>query len=438
MDAHTIVMGLATVLVLSVFLASGQWVGMAMATAGVVILVFMVGGGQIAMVGRLQFNIANSFVLAAVPLFVMMGYVLIHSGLSDLVYRAVDPLVGFVPGGLLHTNVVAGSVFGAMCGTSVAGTAAVGSVAIPQMQRRGYDKALAYGSVAAGGTMSALIPPSLALIVYGAWVGESIGALFIAGVVPGIIMTALFMCYIAARALTNPGVAPRERVMLKAAIPNLVHTVPIFSLIFLILGSIYFGIATPTESASVGLVGSLLISLGYGRLKWQVVRKAALDSAQVTCMVMLLVVGAQFFAMGLAALRIPQELTDWLTALPVHRLVTLGLVMVGYGILGMFMEGTAIMLMTLPLAYPVITSLGFGSVWFGILVTVLIQVGLLTPPIGMDVFIVHKLSGETDMGYAVRGAMPFMLIMLAESLLLIAFPRIVTWLPSQMMAGAIS
>jgi len=423
---------LFVIILLLFFLFSGQLVGLALATTGIIILVCMVGGGQVAMVGRLQFNMANSFVLGCVPLFILMGFILIKSGLSDIVYEAVNPLVSLVPGGLLHTNIVAGSVFGAMCGTSVAGTAAVGVVAISQLQKRGYDRELSYGSLATGGTMSALIPPSLALIVYGAWVGESIGALFIAGIVPGILMTIFFMIYIAIRALINPKVAPKEVVSRQQLIGSLTKIVPVLTIVIAVLGSIYLGVATPTEASAIGVVSAMILAALYRRLSWKVIKEAGLDTARITCMVMLLVVGAQFFAMGMSMLGIPQTITDWLVVLQMPRLFILVSMMMIYVVLGMFMEGTAILLMTLPLTYPAAMGLGFDSIWFGILITILIQIGLLSPPIGMDVYIIHQLSGEKDMWISFRGAIPFMLIMVGMVFLLIAFPSIATWLPALM------
>ena len=402
----------------------------------VFILVVLVGRNQVAMIGLLQFNQANSFVFAAVPLFVFMGYLLIHSGLSDRIYKAVTPLVSFIPGGLLHTNVVGGAVFGACCGTSVAGAAAVGSVALPQLKMRNYDKQLSYGSLAAGGTMSAIIPPSIAFIVYGAWVQESVGALFIAGILPGILMTGLFMAYIAMRAIRNPAVAPRERVNTRELLRGLVDMLPIAILVLAVLGSIYAGIATPTEAAGMGGVVAIGISASYRRLTWPVLKASILDTVKVTCMVMILVIGAQFFAIGLSMLKIPAELSAWLIALPINKYAILGLIIAFYFVLGMFMEGAAIMLLSLPVTYPVMMGLGFSSVWFGVIVTMMIQVGLLTPPVGMDVFIIHKLSGERDMGNAIKGALPFMVLMLVTALLTIVFPEIATWLPSQMLGRA--
>lgn len=427
------VTAVAVALILFLFLLSGQWVGIALATAGIIILVFMTGKGDIAMVGRLQFNMANSFVLGAVPLFIFMGYTLIHSRISDLVYQAVTPLVSRIPGGLLHTNVVAGSIFGATCGTSTAGTAAVATVALPQLRMRKYDKQLTYGSVAAGGTMSALIPPSLTFIVYGSTVGESIGALFIGGVIPGAIMTLLFMTYIGTRSIINPHVAPREDVAGMELLRGLLYILPVILLATVVLGSIYLGIATPTEAAAVGMVSAVILSAAYRRLNWEMMRKTIVDTVRLTCMVMLLIVGAQFFAMGISMLGLPAKMTAFFVTLPVHRLVVFSFVIVLYIVLGMFMEATAIILMTLPLTYPLAIGLGFSGVWFGVVLTVLVQVGLLTPPFGMDVFITHQISGEKDMAPAIRGAIPFALIMLVVVGLLIAFPNLATWLPSTML-----
>lgn len=420
------------VVLLFLFLLSGQWVALVLATLGIIIAVFMIGDNQVAMVGRLQFNQANSFVLSAVPFFIFMGYVLIHSRLSDLVYRSVSPLVSFIPGGLLHTNVVAGAVFGATCGTSTAGTAAVGALAIPQLKERKYDRGLTYGSVAAAGTMSALIPPSLTFIVYGAIVNESVGRLFMAGILPGVVMTALFMIYIGIRTVINPAVAPKEKVKTKEMLVGLVGLLPVFIMVFVVLGSIYAGVATPTEAASMGGVGALVLAAAYRRLNKQVVMNALTDTVKLTCMVMILVIGAIYFSMALSILRLPRLLTVWLVSLPVHRMTIFALIIVFYIVLGMFMEGTAILLLSLPLTFPVAMSLNFDPIWFGVMVTVLIQVGLLTPPFGMDVFITHKISGEKNIMVAMKGAFPFMIMMLVTVIILMIFPQIATFLPSHM------
>lgn len=426
-------MSVIVIVLLFGFLLSGQWVGLALASAGICIFL-LIGDNQIDMVGRLQFNQANSFVLSAVPFFIFMGYVLIDSGLSDMVYESVSPLVSGIPGGLLHTNVVAGAVFGATCGTSTAGTAAVGALAIPQLKKRKYDKALTYGSVAAGGTMSALIPPSLPFIIYGAMVQESVGQLFISGIIPGIVMTVLFMLYIAARAIANPQLAPKETVDKRRLVRGLLGLLPVALMVFLVLGSIYGGIATPTEAAAMGGVGALALATGYRRMSWKVFKSATANTVKLTSMVMFLVIGAIYFSMALSILRLPSMLTSWIVTLPLNRIVIFSFVVVFYVVLGMFMEGTAILLLSLPLTYPVAMSLGFDPIWFGVVVVVLIQIGLLTPPFGMDVFIVHKLSGDQDILPAFRGSLPFMLLMIVVVVLLLVFPQLATWLPSKMIA----
>lgn len=414
------------------FMFSGQLLGMALASAGIVILFFMVGPAQVAMIGRVQWNISESFTLAAMPLFIFMGYIIIHSKLSDLVYDMASPLVSRIPGGLLHTNVVAGSLFGALCGSSVAGAAAIGTVALPQLKERGYDKSLTYGSIAAGGTMSALIPPSLTMIIYGAWVGQSIGALFIGGVIPGVIMTILFMIYIAIRATINPNLSPKE--MIPVSINKLILTaMPVVILFLVVMGTIYSGIATPTEAAGVGAFMALVISAIYRRLSWQALKQAALDTAKLTCMVMFLVVGAQLFAMAISMLGIPKAIEDWVFSLNLSKAGVMTLVVILFLIAGMFLDAVPTLLMLVPLTYPIMMKAGFNPIWFGIVTTMCIQIGLLSPPFGMDVFIVNKIAGGKDLGIAFKGAVPFALIMIATMLIVTLFPSLVTWLPSTML-----
>jgi len=240
------------------------------------------------------------------------------------------------------------------------------------------------------------------------------------------------MIYIAIRAIKNPKVAPKEKIAKSKLLYNLFSILPIILLIVSVLGSIYLGIATPTESSAIGASMAVIISICYKSLNWKVLKNTVVDTVRTTCMVLILVVGAQFFSMGISMLRIPSRLTVLVTSLPVDPIVIFMFIVLFYIVLGMFMEATPIQLMTLPLTYPIMMSIGYDSVWFGVIIVILTQIGCLTPPVGMDVFIVHKLSGEKDMTYAIRGAMPFALIMLGIVVLVTVFPGLVTWLPSRM------
>jgi len=425
--------GLMIVGLIFLFLASGMWIAIGMAGVGIIILYFMVGGGMAGMIKMIQFNIINDFILGAIPLFIFMGSVLFKSRIANKIYSGLQPLVWFLPGGLLQTNIMACAVFAACSGSSLAGAATMGTVAIPELRSRGYDRKLTYGSLAAGGSLASMIPPSICFIVYGAWVGESVGQLFIAGVFPGLIMAGAFMLYIALTALIRPRVAPPvERLsageMLRAvkllALPVL--------LIVSIMGSIYSGIATPTESAAVGSVVALLIAALDRNLSWRMIRESGEMAVRTSCMVLFLIITAQIISMGVSMLKLPTLLTEWILSQNLDKLVIIFAVCALYIFMGCIIEGTCVLLLTLPVVYPLVTALGYDPLWLGVMMAVFIEMGVVTPPIGLNLFIIHGMSGEESMTPTIRGAIPFFICMFLVMLLLIFVPDIALYLPRKM------
>lgn len=424
------------ILLLGLFLllASGMWIAVGLSLLGFLGLKFLVGGGVENMLGVLQLRVINDFVLCAVPLFIFMGNVLMRSGMMEKVYHGISPWLSPLPGGLLHTNIAACSIFGACSGSSVAAAATMGQVAMPVMKRLGYDKGLLYGSLAAGGTLSSMIPPSITFILYGAWVGESVGALFIAGIIPGIILAFLFMAWIFTASVRNPNLAPRPEIPpFRERLSSLLHVLPVLLIIFAVLGTIYLGVATPTEAAALGASASLLVCGMYRKLSWKMLKEASFGALRTCTMIFFILVGAMAFSMVLSMLKLPEALSLWVVSLGLGRWMVFIAIVFLYMMLGAIIDPNSMLLMTLAVTYPLMMSFGFDSVWFGVCMAVFVEMAAVTPPVGLNLFVIHSLSGEKSMATLVRGSFPFFIIMLMLLAILYFFPDVALWLPSQMM-----
>jgi tripartite ATP-independent transporter DctM subunit len=384
--------------------------------------------------GQLTWDGLTSFVLGAIPMFIFMGYLLFESGLSKRIYDGIYPLLDrLLPGGLLHSNIVVGAAFAACSGSSLASCATIGTVALPEMEKRGYDRSIAAGSVAAGGTLGILIPPSLSLIVFGAMTDQSIGQLFLGGVIPGILLTAAYMIYIAIRVRLSPHLVSDgvkvEKASWSACFAALGQTWTVVVLFVGVMGSIYAGIATPTESAAIGCVLTFVIAISYRLLSREVLARALAGSVKTTSMVMCIFWAAKLMGIYLTYDQITAQLSAMVLDLGLSPYFNLLVLVVFYLVLGMLMDGLAAMVMTLPLTFPIVMSLGFDPIWYGVLLTMLIEAGLLTPPVGMNLFILQGLRPDYPFAVLVRGAMPFFLVLLLVIAVIVAFPDIVTYLP---------
>ncbi|MGB4827403.1 MAG: TRAP transporter large permease [Paracoccaceae bacterium] len=384
--------------------------------------------------GQLTWDGLTSFVLGAIPMFIFMGYLLFESGLSKRIYDGIYPLLDrLLPGGLLHSNIVVGAAFAACSGSSLASCATIGTVALPEMEKRGYDRSIAAGSVAAGGTLGILIPPSLSLIVFGAMTDQSIGQLFLGGVIPGILLTAAYMIYIAIRVRLSPHLVSDgvkvEKASWSACFAALGQTWTVVVLFVGVMGSIYAGIATPTESAAIGCVLTFVIAISYRLLSREVLARALAGSVKTTSMVMCIFWAAKLMGIYLTYDQITAQLSAMVLDLGLSPYLNLLVLIVFYLVLGMLMDGLAAMVMTLPLTFPIVMSLGFDPIWYGVLLTMLIEAGLLTPPVGMNLFILQGLRPDYPFGVLVRGAMPFFLVLLLVIAVIVVFPDLVTYLP---------
>lgn len=414
-------------------LVSGMWVPFGIGVGALTVLYINFGFGAFKSVGVIAWGSLNNYPLSAIPLFIFMAEVLLQSGISDVYYRGLQILVRRLPGGLLQTNVAGCALFAAISGSSVATAASIGSVAFPQLNERKYDMKMSCGSLAAGGTLGILIPPSLTMILYGSITEVSVAKLFMAGVVPGLGLAALFMLYIAARCLINPKLAPRESgaVSLAGYGMAVLRLVPFLALIGMVLGSIYFGVATPTEAAGLGCALAMLLCLFSGRLSVAVVHRAMLSTVKTSATLLFIVLAAFFFSYAIEVSGLGDSLKDMVQHMQLSRIGFLVFLIVLYGLLGCILDGAGMVVLTVPLFFPLLAAYGIDGVWFGIFLVVLVEFGMLTPPFGLNLFVVKAISGRS-LGTVVAGCVPYYFVMLIGVAFLIAFPQLALWLPSRM------
>lgn len=432
--------GTATILIFAVFmglLLGGMWIPFAIGIGGLVYLVAAMGPSGLDALGLVAWGSTNSFTLTAVPLFILLAELLLRSGLSDRLYAGLSRVVCVLPGGLLQTNVAGCAVFAAISGSSTATAAAIGTVALPQLKERKYCTRLSTGTLAAGGTLGILIPPSLAFIIYGTFTDTSIAHLFAAGLLPGLVLTAMFMVYVGVIAVLRPGLAPREE--LPPWSPALVlrtvsDVVPATLLIASILGAIYTGVVTPTEAAGLGCTLAFIVCAIWGDLTLAKIRGALRRTVVVSAGLMFIVLAAHIFSYAISMAGLPQMLADWIAGLGLSRTEFLLAVILLYLVLGCFMEAIGIMVVTIPLMQPLLASFGIDPIWFGVLLVVLIELGQITPPLGMNLFVIQGIRTEGHLGEVAMGTAPFVLIMLGLIGILFAVPELATWLPESMAA----
>ena len=410
----------------------GMWVQFAVAAAALFYIVLLEGFQGWRALGLVSWGAANSFTLAAIPLFVLMAEILLASELSSRLYSGVAPFVRRLPGGLLHTNIAGSAIFAAISGGSSPTAAAMSTVALPELTARGYDKRIVAGSLAAGGTLGILIPPSITLIIYATFTETSIARLFAAGLVPGLLLAALYMGFIVLRVRLNPKLAPEVNHSLtwdefRTATRQVA---PFMLLVFIVLGSIYGGFATPTEAGAVGVVGAMLISAAYRKLSRSLLAQALQRTALMSGSILFIVFTSMIFAYATTLSGAGEGLIEWLKSMDVSRVGFLIMVMLFFGVLGCFMEGLGMIAIAVPVIYPVLQVMHIDPVWFGVFVVVLVELGQLTPPLGVILFVVASGSKAVTLEDVILGTMPFFLIIISFMLLLIAFPQIALFLPT--------
>lgn len=381
--------------------------------------------------GNMVWSSSSSATLIAIPFFVLLGEVLVRSGVATRTYAALDRWVSWLPGGLVHANVATATMFSATSGSSVATAATVATVAMPQAEKLGYDPKLFSGAIAAGGTLGIMIPPSINLIVFGFLTQSSIPQLFLAGLVPGLILALSFLMVTAIICTIRPDLGGQRRVFpLAQMLRALVDLVPILILFGLIIGSIYRGWATPTEAAAVGVAGAFMIAAAFGGVNWTMLRESLLGTIKITSMIMLIIIGASFLNFTLSSAGLGRELTTFMEGLGLGPIGFILVVVVLYIVLGFFIETLSLMVVTIPIIVPMVLAQGYDAVWFGILMIVLIEMALITPPVGLNLYVVQGARKSGNIGEVMLGAAPYAIVMLIMAFALIAFPQIALWLPS--------
>jgi tripartite ATP-independent transporter DctM subunit len=415
-------------------LAAGVWVGVALGLSGVIGLAQVLGWDRaLDIVGKIVWEQNTSFVLVAIPMFIFMGELLFQSGIMTRVYLRAATVVSGIPGGLLQANIAACTIFAACSGSSVASAATIGSVGYPEMSGRGYSKPIALGSIAAGGTLGILIPPSIIFIVYGSLAEVSVGKLFLAGLLPGLALAGLYSAYIAIRALADDTLVPREN---QAGVAERLRAAAglwqMGLLVVVVLGGIYGGIASPTEVAALGASLSILIIVLSRCFSWMAVWRAGVGTVRQTSMILLVIFTAKILAMTLIYFQVPAVVVAWIGASEMTAGHIFFAIVVIYLILGMFVDGIAMMVITIPFIVPVMATAQMDPVWMGVVVCILIEVGLLTPPVGLNLYVLQGVTGEA-MRDVIAGAWPFILLQFAMISALYVWPEIALYLPRVVM-----
>lgn len=419
--------------VLFLLLGTGVWVGLAlMGVAWVGMEMFTtrpVGDTMITTI----WATSSSWTLTALPLFIWMGEILYRTRLSEDMFKGLSPWLARLPGGLIHTNIVGCTVFAAVSGSSAATLTTVGKMSIPELRTRHYPEKLVIGTLAGAATLGLMIPPSLALIVYGVSVNESITQLFFAGVFPGLVLAFMFMAYVATYSFISKDWNPaRETNMdFKEKVANSRFLLPVICLILLVIGSMYMGIATATEAAAFGVIGSLILAAGQGSLTWSSFRQSLMGATRTSAMIALILAGAAFLKLSMGFTGLPRGLADLIASMDLSRFELLMALLVFYIILGMFLDGISSVVLTMAVVEPMIRQAGIDLIWFGIFVVVVVEMAQITPPIGFNLFVLQGMT-DHEMGYIAKAALPMFAIMVVMCFILIWVPDLATWLPERM------
>jgi C4-dicarboxylate transporter DctM subunit len=423
--------------VLFLLLGSGVWVGLALVgVAFVGMELFTARPAGDAMMTQM-WRSASSWSLTALPLFIWMGEILYRTRLSEDMFRGLAPWMGRLPGGLLHTNIVGCTVFAAVSGSSAATLTTVGKMTIPELRRRNYPDRMVIGTLAGAATLGLMIPPSLTMIVYGVTVNESITKLFMAGIVPGLVLAALFMGYVVVASFVSRDYRPdpEPRISLTEKLTSSRFLIPVVLLIMLVIGSMYFGFATATEAAAFGVLGSLALAGAQGSLNWTSLRESLMGATRTSAMIALILAGAAFLSLAMGFTGIPRALATWIDTLGLTRFELLMALLVFYIILGCFLDGISAVVLTMAAVEPMIRQAGIDIVWFGIFIVLVVEMAQITPPIGFNLFVLQGMTG-LEIGYVARTALPMFAIMVVMVFIIIAFPELATWLPENMVARA--
>ena len=428
-------LGISLLLIAALFLilASGVWIGLTLAGVawlGMTLFASRPAGDAMAVT---IWGSASSWTLTALPLFVWMGEILFRTRLSQDMFRGLAPWMQSLPGRLLHVNVAGCAIFAAVSGSSAATCATIGKMSLPELAKRGYPDGISIGSLAGAGTLGLLIPPSIIMIVYGVAAEVSIAQLFVAGVLPGIMLALLFSGYLIYWALRHPTLVPPAdaHLSLGQKLRESRHLIPVVLLIVAVLGSIYSGIATATEAAAVGVLGALVISAAQGSLNWQTFKDSLLGGTRLYCMIAMILAGAAFLTLAMGYIGLPRHLAEWIASLGLSQFQLLLALMVFYVVLGCFLDGISMVVLTIGVLMPTIQKAGIDPLWFGIFVVLVVEMAQITPPVGFNLFVLQGMT-KREIGWIAKVTLPFFLLMMVAVALIWFFPQIVTLLPQQM------
>ena len=428
-----VLLATALIVLLFVALASGLWIGLALTAVGMVAMNFAtsrpVGDSMVLTI----WGSTSSWTLTALPLFLWMGEILFRTKLSEDMFKGLAPWLNRLPGRLLHVNVIGSTIFAAVSGSSAATCATIGRIALPELRQRGYPESLAVGTLAGAATLGLLIPPSIIMIVYGVAADVSIAKLFIAGVVPGIVLATLFMGYIVIWSLLNPSKIPaaEQQTNLRDKLYASRHLIPVVVLIGAVLGSIYSGVATATEAAAIGVLGSLVVAAVEGSLSWKTFTGGVGAACRVYCMIGLILAGAAFLTLAMGFVGLPRHLAEYITAQQLSPFALVMALTVLYLVLGCFLDGISMVVLTIGVLLPTVQAAGFDLIWFGVFTVLLVELAQITPPVGLNLFVLQGLT-KHDLTYIARTATPMFLLMLLAAVLSYFFQDLILWLPSRM------
>ncbi len=419
--------------VLLFFLGSGIWVALSMigvSSIGMMLFTSRPVGDAMA---TTIWGTSSSWTLTALPLFVWMGEILFRTKLSENLFKGLSPWMQKLPGGLIHVNVVGCALFAAISGSSAATVATVGKMSIPELRKRNYPEKILLGSLAGSGTLGLLIPPSIILIIYGVAVQESIAKLFIAGIIPGIMIALIFMSYVIIWSLINKKEMPKilEEYSLLEKVRRSKQLLPVIFLILAVIGSIYTGVATATEAASLGVVGALILSYFQRSLTLDTFKSSLLGATKTSCMIAFILAGSTFLSLAMGFTGLPRNLAIWIQSMDLSPYVLIFVLMIFYIILGMFLDGISAVVLTMAVIEPMIRQAGFDMIWFGIFLVIVVEMAQITPPVGFNLFVLQGMA-KRDMGYIAKSAFPLFMLMVLAVILVVIFPEIALWMPEQM------
>ncbi len=419
--------------VLLFFLGTGIWVAISMIGVSAIGMMLFTSRPVGDAMATTIWGTSSSWTLTALPLFVWMGEILFRTKLSENLFKGLSPWMQKLPGGLIHVNVVGCALFAAISGSSAATVATVGKMSIPELRKRKYPEKILLGSLAGSGTLGLLIPPSIILIIYGVTVQESIAKLFIAGIIPGIMIALIFMSYVIIWSLINSKIMPKayETFSFLDKIKKSKQLLPVILLILGVIGSIYTGLATATEAASLGVVGALILSYFQKSLSLKTFKESLLGATKTSCMIAFILAGSTFLSLAMGFTGLPRNLAIWIESMQLSPYLLIFVLMIFYIILGMFLDGISAVVLTMAIIEPMIRQAGFDMIWFGIFLVVVVEMAQITPPVGFNLFVLQGMANK-DMGYIARSAFPLFLLMILAVIIIIIFPEIALWLPEQM------